>query len=303
VLVALLIAGVGVAGAVAATLAFLLWRSRQRAADTTGLIADATARIRVAVEEETAAHADEIRRLLARERAESMSALAAEERRLGEERRAAFAERERVTSDGLADSLARVERRLEDRLQAFSDDLDRAQRHLGQQIESLEQRRRQALADMQHRIDAEAAELGSTADEQRRVVLRLREELERAAGQAVTEALDQLEAQTVERRRVIDEITERLRLRESAIAESIEKAENDLRARIDVMVIGWEQRQTERLERVTEREIERHVGMATQAFDERLREIREEAVSALSRELDRTVDVLTREGLVRRLEE
>jgi len=44
------------------------------------------------------------------------------------------------------------------------------------------------------------------------------------------------------------------------------------------------------------------VGIATQAFDERLREIREDAVSALSRELDRTVDLLTREGLVRRLE-
>ena len=122
-------------------------------------------------------------------------------------------------------------------------------------------------------------ELGSTADEQKKTVLRLREELERAAGQAVTEALDELEAQTLERRRAIEEITERLRAREKAVADSIEKAETDLRARLDVALVEWERRQTDRLERVTEREVERHAQVAMLALDERFREAREEAAA------------------------
>ena len=68
-------------------------------------------------------------------------------------------------------------------------------------------------------------------------------------------------------------------------------------------VIEFERRQTERLERVTEREIDRHAQIATTAFDERMREIREEAATRLSRELDRAVELLMREELVRRLGE
>jgi hypothetical protein len=134
-------------------------------------------------------------------------------------------------------------------------------------------------------------------------VLRLREELERAAGQAVTEALDELEAQTLQRRRAIEEITERLRQREAVVADSIEQAETDVRARLDVLLVEWERRQTDRLERVTEREIERHAQIASQAYDERMREIREEASTRLRRELDRTIEALAKEELVRRVEE
>ena len=98
----------------------------------------------------------------------------------------------------------------------------------------------------------------------------------------MTEALDELEAQTIERRRSIEEITERLRVREAAIAEGIEQAETDVRARLDVTLVEFERRQTERLERVTEREIERHAQVAVLAFDERMREIREDAATRLS---------------------
>ncbi|MBM3677166.1 MAG: hypothetical protein FJW96_04685 [Actinobacteria bacterium] len=293
VLAALL--GAAVAALVAVVLAYQ--RSRGRLGDANALIEEAGRRLRAEIDEGTSAHTEEIRRVLARERAQNASEIAAEERRLNEERRAVFAERERVATAGFLESLSAVERRLEERLRGFTDDLDRGQRHFEQQIQALEQRCKQALGEVMHRIEAEAVELGSTADEQRRVVLRLREELERAAGQAVTEALDELEAHTVERRRAVEEITERLRTREAAIADAIEKTETDVRARIDVMLVEWERRQSERLDRITEREIERHVQVASQAFDERLREIREQAVTSLSRELDRTVDLLAREGL------
>jgi hypothetical protein len=302
VIVWILAACLAVAVVAAVALWMVLWRTRERAGETDTIVSDARAEIQAAVREETAAHVEEIRRTLARERADTVSQLAAEERRLGEERRSTVAERERRASEGLSDTLAEVERRLDERLQGFADDLDRAQRHLETQLVRLTQRQQQAIADVEARIDREAAELGTTSDEQRRAVVRLREELERAAASAVTEALDELEAHTIERRRSVEEITDRLRIREAAIAEGIEQAETDARARLELTLIEFERRQTERLERVTEREIERHAQVAATTFDERMREIREEAATRLSRELDRAVELLMREELARRLE-
>ena len=290
--------------AVVAAIAFwlALRRARASAGDTEALAASARAAVRAVVEEETAAHATEIRRVIARERADTVSQLAAEERRLSAERQAAFAERERRASEALSDTLAATERRLDDRLQGIADDLERAQRHLESQLGRLTQRQQQAIADVEARIEREAAELGSTTDEQRQALIRLREELERAAAAAVTEALDELEAHTIERRRSIEEITERLRAREAAIAEGIEQAETDARARLELTLIEFERRQSDRLERVTEREIERHAQIAATAFDERMREIREEAATRLTRELDRAVDAILREQLARRID-
>jgi hypothetical protein len=281
---------------------FAFRRARTRATAVDELIVVARTRLRTVVEEQTAAHADDIRRLLARERAESISALAAEERRLADERRGAFEARERLAGDTLAERFAEAERRVDERLVAFTDDLDRAQRHLEAQLARLEQRHRQAIVDVEHRIEAEASAIGSTADEQRKTVLRLREELERAATEAVTEALDELESQTTDRRRAIDEITERLRTRESVIAEGIERAETDARGRLEVAFVDFERRQTERIERVLSRELDRQVQAAALAFDERMRELREDAAARLARELDRAVELLGREELVRRVE-
>lgn len=298
------ILGACLAGAV--LLAIILWfalrRSRSRGGDADRQLLEARQAVQREVEEATAAHTAEIRRVLARERAASTSALADEERRLSEERRAGFLARERTAGDELSDLLARGEQRLEERLRGFADDLERAQRHLETQLARLQQKQALALGEVEARIDADAAELGSTADEQRKTVFRLREELERVASQAVAEALDELETHTSERRRAIDEINERLKARESAIAESLERAEVDVRARLDVLLIEWERRQTANLERVMEREVERHAQIAMLAFDERLREAREDAATRLHRELDRAVELLSREELGRRLE-
>ncbi len=293
--------------AAALVLALVLYlalrRSRDRARDTDRLVDQARAAVRRAVDEETALHVEEMRRTLARERAASISILAEEERRLGEERRTAFVERERRAGEDLADQLARTERRLEERLRGFTDDLDRSQRHFELQIARVEQAQRAAVAEVEARIAAEAAALGSSADEQRRTVERLRDELERAAGQAVSEALDELEASTADRRRSIEEITERLRAREAAIAESLERAEVDVRARLDVILVEWEKRQTERLARVIDREVEHHAQLALQQVDERFREAREDATTRLHRELERAVELLSSEELARRLDE
>jgi hypothetical protein len=290
----------------ALVLAVVLWlalaRANRRARATDELVLSARATLRRTVEEETAKHTEEIRRVLARERAESISALAAEERKLADGHRGEFAARERHAGEVLAATLAEVERRVDERLRAFTDDLDRSQRHVESQLARLEQSHRQAIADVEQRIAAEAADLGSTAEEQRKAVVRLREELERAAGQAVGEALEELETHTAERRRAIADITERLRARETALAEGIERAETDARGRLEVEFIEFERRQTERIERVVERELERHVQVASMAFDERMRELREESAARLARELDRAVELLGREELIRRVE-
>jgi hypothetical protein len=266
-------------------------------------VEQARGEVRRVVAEETELHVEELRRTLARERAQSVSTLAEEERRLGEERRIAFIDRERRAGEELADQLARTERRLEERLRGFTDDLDRSQRHVEQQMARLAQTQRSAFAEVEARISADAAALGTSADEQRRTVERLREELERAASQAVTEALDELESSTAERRRAIEEITERLRQREAAIADSLERAEVDVRARLDVLLVEWERRQTERLARVIEREVEHYAQLALQQLDERVREAREDSLTRLRRELDRAVEMLSTEGLARRLDE
>jgi hypothetical protein len=302
VIVWILVGCLAAAVLVAVGLAFGLRRARDQARDADEQIATARARLRAVVAELTEEHAEEIRRLLVRERAESISALAAEERRFSDERRGAFEERERRVGEALAEQLTGAERRLDERLRGFTDDLDRAQRHLEAQLALLEQRHRQAIIDVEHRIEVEAAELGSTADEQRKTVLRLREELERAATEAVTEALDELESQTTDRRRAINEITERLRTREAGIAEGIERAESDARGRLEVAFVDFERRQTERIERVLSRELERHVQAAALAFDERMRELKEDAAARLARELERAVELLGREELIRRVE-
>ena len=79
-------------------------------------------------------------------------------------------------------------------------------------------------------------------------MLRLREELERAAQQAGAEALEELEAHTSERRRVIEEIAERLRRREQALTEQVERARRG-RTPDRGSFAGIERRQVEQLQR------------------------------------------------------
>ena len=60
---------------VGVVLGMALRRSRGTATETDALVAAARAAVRAAVEEETAAHTEEIRRTLARERADTISQL------------------------------------------------------------------------------------------------------------------------------------------------------------------------------------------------------------------------------------
>src|SRR5207244_2411619 len=93
-------------------------------------IAAAEARLTALIAEEAEARAAELERTLARARADSMSMLADEERRIVEERRAAIAERERIAGAELGAALGTTQQRVEQRLAEWGEDLERAQQHL-----------------------------------------------------------------------------------------------------------------------------------------------------------------------------
>ena len=252
--------------------------------------------MRALVAEETASAAEELKTRLARMRADALSSLVEEERKIADERRREFAERERAAGVELAEALTVAARRVDERLRTWGDDLDRAQQSLETDLRRLEQRQKQLIADAEARIEAEASELVTTSDEQRASVVRLREELERSSQAAVSEALEELEAHTAERRRVIEEIADRLRRREQALTEQVERGETEAARRIEASFADIERRQVEHLQRVIAREAERYAEAAGVQFESAMRAAREEAAVRLSRELDRAVEMFVRQA-------
>ena len=294
------------AGALVAALlgAALIWRAlrrlRARMARTDELVAEARKAVRAAAEEEATAQADLMRVTVSRSHADSMSTYVAEERRLSDQRRGELGVRERELSERLAEMVAVVERRAEERLRAWEADLERAQRALENEVSKLEHFQRQQIADVEARIVAEADELGSTVDQQRAAAVRLREELERTTRDALAEALEELQLQADDRRRTIEDVTERLRQHEHAVGEQVDRAESEARTRIEVSFGELETRQVAELERATAREVERLSEAGALEFENRMRAIREEAASRLREELDRTSETFLRraDGLI-----
>ena len=225
----ILVAALGAALALSVVLYVALRRSRARATRTEELVTAARRAVRAAADEEATVQTEQLRVAIARIHADSLSTYAVEERRLSDERRGELAVRERELSDRLAETLAAVERRVEERLRAWEADLERAQRALDGQVSALEQHQEQRIAQVEVRLEAEAAELGTTADHQRAAAIRLREELESSAKEALAEALDELQIAGGDRRRAIEEIAERLRQREQAMNEQVDRAESDAR--------------------------------------------------------------------------
>ena len=105
------------------------------------------------------------------------------------------------------------------------------------EVSTLEQRQRQRIAD------GRGPDRGRGGRARRRrptssapLRLRLREELEPTAKDALTQALEELQSQADDRRRAIDDVIERLRQHEHAVAEQVDRAESDARARIEPRV-------------------------------------------------------------------
>ena len=238
----------------------------------------------------------ELERTLARARADSASILAEQERRMAEERRTAAAERSRVTEDELGKALTVAQQQVEARLIAWTDDLERAQRGVADQLTQLAQRQKQLIAEAEARIATDAERLEGESEQQRASLVRLREELARASQEAVAAGTAELEGYASERRRSLHELNERIRKRERQLLELIEREETDATRRIQAGFADVERRQLEQLERILSRATSSYSDAATQQFADTVKSSREGAAVRLSRELDRAVQAFAREA-------
>jgi hypothetical protein len=281
-------------------LALSLRRAHSRAVRTEQLVSEARRAVRATAEEESAAQAEQLRVAIARAQADSLSSYVAEERRLADQRRGELTVRERELSERMAELVAVVEQRVEERLRAWESDLERAQNALHGAVATLEQRMRQRIAEVDSRVAAESDELDATIDEQRVAAVRLREELETSARDSLARALEELQLQADDRRRTIDELNERLRQHEHAVTEQVDRAESEARTRIEVAFAELERRQVEHLERALSREIDARSEAGALEFENRMRAIREEAADRLREELDRIAESFLRraDGLI-----
>ena len=292
----LLLTGGFALAALAETALFLLVRGLRRVEELERVGEQGRARLEAWLAEHSEARKVELERMLARERANASYVLGEQERQLAEERRdlvARQAERARVE---LTESVSSAQERLEGRLRAWAADLDRGQRQLEQQLTELSQRQGEVVAAYDARLRADAERLEAVTEEQRKALARLREEFQRVAAAAFAGGRAEIETLAAERRRALHEVAERLRARERAMQEQIEREESEARSRLAAGLTEAERRQLSQLERVLDRSANRLSEEADRRFDAQIRESREKAAQRLSHELDRSIEQFVRQA-------
>lgn len=291
---------VAAAGLTAASLAAwgaaLLRRAVLQASAIDAHLEDAQGHLRSLVDREAEERAAELERMLARARADSVSLLVEEERKLAEEHRRANADREREVAAALTEALTRTQAQVEQRLAAWSQDLDRIADATKGHIADLGQRQKQLVSDAESRIAADADRLAAESEELRAALQRLRVDLDKAMEEAVAAARSEVEMHGAERRRALHELDERLRRRERELLERIEREEVEAAQRIRAGFEDVQRRQIEQLGRIVERAATTYSDEAAQQFAALVKSSREGAARRLSRELDRAVEVFAREA-------
>jgi hypothetical protein len=238
----------------------------------------------------------ELERTLARARADSLSQLAEQERRIAEQRRAAATEGSRLAGDELGQALVAAQQQVEARLAAWRDDLERAQRGVTEQIAQLAQRQEQLISEAETRIAADTERLEGESEQQRLALLRLRDDLTRTTQEAVRAGTAELDAYSSERRRALHELNDRIRNRERQLSQQVEREEADAMRRIQASFADVERKQIEQLERILNRATASYSDAAAQQFADALKAARENAGTRLARELDRAVQAFAREA-------
>ncbi|MGH3032769.1 MAG: hypothetical protein ACRDNE_18765, partial [Gaiellaceae bacterium] len=99
-----------------------------------------------------------------------------------------------------------------------------------------------------------------------------------------------------ERRRALHEVSERLRARERALREQIEREEAEARSRLAAGLGEAERRQLAQLERALDRSATRLGEEAERRFDAQIKESRERSAERLSRELDKSIEQFVRQA-------
>ena len=248
------------------------------------------------VAREIAQRAADLETSLTRARADSLSALAEEERRIAEERRRDVAERERDATAKLGEQLLQAQSAVARRLGNWRDDVDKLQEGLVEELKRVEAKQRQLMAEVASKIGQDAEGLQGEIEEQRAFLTRLRADLKRTAEEVAQQATAELEQHGAERRRALHEVAERLRRRERDLQELVERESNEAAQRIQIAIGDIERRQVEQLQRVVARETARYSEAAGLQFDSSIKSAREEAARRLSRELDLAVERFAREA-------
>jgi hypothetical protein len=294
---ALAIAAGGLTGCtVAGAASVLLRRALDRLGDTDARLADARARLAGQIDAEAADRAAELERTLARARADSISLLIEEERRIAEARRTDFMDRERQVGDVLTQALTLTQAQVEQRLADWAQDLDRAAETTKARIQELAQQQRSLLSEVELRLAADADRLAAESEDQRAALGRMRAELDKAIEETLTAARAEVEAHAAERRRALHELDERMRRRERELMEQIEREEVEAVQRIRAGFEDVSRRQIEQMQRIVERATSTYSDEAAQQFAVLIKSGREDAARRLSRELDRSVEVFAREA-------
>jgi len=288
-------AGLTVCALVAAS-SFLLLAALARAEAMDAHLAEAESRLAELVRLEGAKRAVELERTMVRARADSISLLNEEERRIAEERRREFIERERGLTQSLMETLNATQAQVELRLAGWAQDLDRAAEGAKARIAELTRRQKQLLSEVELRLTADADRLGAESEEQRAAVARLRAEVDRSLEESLAAAAAEVDSHAAERRRALHELDERMRRRERELLERVEREETEAMQRIRAGFEDVERRQLEQMQRIVERAATRYSEEAGQQFAALVKSGREDAARRLSRELDRAVEVFAREA-------
>jgi hypothetical protein len=236
----------------------------------------------------------ELERTLARERAETMHLLVEQERELRETRRREAEQEADLAETQLIETVSESQQRIEQRLAAWSADLERAQQQLKARLEELIRQQADALKGHEQRLAEHAAEVVELEEEQHATIARIRVELDRSVAEAAETARAELEVHAADRRRALHEVGERLRSRERAMREQVEREETEVRQQLAQIVEEVERRHLEQLERILDRSVIRLSEDAERRFDVQLRESREKTAERLSRELELSMDTFTR---------
>jgi hypothetical protein len=132
----------------------LLRNALAHAAAIDAHLAEGRAGIREVIDREAAERTAELERTLARARADSVSLLVEEERKLAEEHRREFADRDREAGAALTGALTTTQAQVEKRLAGWSQDLDRVAHAMKGHIADLHQRQKQLVSEAELRIAA-----------------------------------------------------------------------------------------------------------------------------------------------------
>jgi hypothetical protein len=282
--------------ALAAAGSLLLHRALRRLSVLDARFERERERLAAFVAKEAADRAVELERTLARARADSASLLEQQERTIAEERRVLFAEREREATATLSERLTHVQAQVEQRLAGWAQDLDRAADATKTRIAELGHRQHQLLSEVELRLTADAERLAAESDEQRTAIARLRSELDRTLEESLAATSAEIDAHSVERRRALHELEERIRRREHELLELLEREETEAALRIRTTFEEVARRQVEQMERLVERGVSSYADEAAQQFAGMIKAAREDAAKRLARELDRAVGVFAREA-------